>query len=391
MDSAAQVLAASRGIPLPPSGVISLGGVDRVDLAGVAVLLALKRRAAAEGKSLSFAEVPPNLDSLAALYGVVELLAPGPVARRLRSCDACRRDPRRRAPLRQCAGARRRGSAGRARRILRPAGTERRRQDDADLHPRGTHARRPRDGKRSRPRRHRRLSRRAATARRRAAGAGLRPVLHRARDARDPGRLFRHPRRRCLDRRDARTISTSPRRPMRTCARSRGHEAARAGRPGAGAQAAGHRAGRADRRGGRRAAAEPVGIHPQAQSRRSHDHPHHALPRRGRGALPAHRDAQGGQDRGARHHAEPAVDLRRADGAAHGGFAPGSPGGRAWYGRTIGTYLLSLSDYAELERLLAALRGRASRSRSSRCRRPISSRCSCASWRGRTEEPGAPR
>ena len=77
MDSAAQVLAASRGIPLPPSGVISLGGVNRVDSAGVAVLLALKRRAAAEGKSLRFAEVPPNLDSLAELYGVVELLAPG--------------------------------------------------------------------------------------------------------------------------------------------------------------------------------------------------------------------------------------------------------------------------------------------------------------------------
>ena len=77
MDSAAGVLAASREVPLPASGVISLDGVDRVDSAGVAVLLAWKRRAAMEGKSLSFAEVPPNLAALAELYGVAELLASG--------------------------------------------------------------------------------------------------------------------------------------------------------------------------------------------------------------------------------------------------------------------------------------------------------------------------
>jgi phospholipid transport system transporter-binding protein len=77
MDSAAEVLAASRELTLPASGVISLRGVDGVDSAGVAVLLAWKRRAAAEGRSLRFAEVPPNLLALARLYGVVELLAPG--------------------------------------------------------------------------------------------------------------------------------------------------------------------------------------------------------------------------------------------------------------------------------------------------------------------------
>ena len=69
MDSAAQVLAASRGIPLPPSGVISLGGVDRVDSAGVAVLLA--RSGARRGRQVAqLRGGPPNLDSLAALYGV---------------------------------------------------------------------------------------------------------------------------------------------------------------------------------------------------------------------------------------------------------------------------------------------------------------------------------
>ena len=76
MDSAARVLAASRHAALPSSGVIALGGVDRVDSAGVAVLLAWKRRAAAESRPLSFAEVPPSLAALAELYGVVGLLGP---------------------------------------------------------------------------------------------------------------------------------------------------------------------------------------------------------------------------------------------------------------------------------------------------------------------------
>ena len=77
MDNAAQVLSASLGAPLPAAGVISLAGVDRVDSAGVAVLLAWKRRAAAEGRALSFAEVPASLAALAQLYGVIELLQPG--------------------------------------------------------------------------------------------------------------------------------------------------------------------------------------------------------------------------------------------------------------------------------------------------------------------------
>ena len=48
-------------------------------------------------------------------------------------------------------------------------------------------------------------------------------------------------------------------------------------------------------------------LHPQAQSRRAHDHPDDALPRGGRGAVRAHRDAEGGRAGRARHQAEPAV------------------------------------------------------------------------------------
>lgn len=76
IDSAAELLAASREAPLPASGVVSLEGVESVDSAGVAVLLAWRRRAAGERKPLSFADVPPALAALAELYGVDNLLAP---------------------------------------------------------------------------------------------------------------------------------------------------------------------------------------------------------------------------------------------------------------------------------------------------------------------------
>jgi len=46
-----------------------------IDSAAVAVLLSLKRRAATEGKSVVFANLPPALAALAALYGVDALLA----------------------------------------------------------------------------------------------------------------------------------------------------------------------------------------------------------------------------------------------------------------------------------------------------------------------------
>ena len=79
MDSVATVLAASTETPLPASGVIDLERVEAVDSAGVALLLAWKRRAADDIKPLVFAHLPASLASLAQLYGVEELLAAEPV------------------------------------------------------------------------------------------------------------------------------------------------------------------------------------------------------------------------------------------------------------------------------------------------------------------------
>jgi len=75
MDTAASVLEASRAAGLPGTGIVSLASVDGVDSAAVAVLLAWRRRAEAEGRELSFIDVPANLSALAELYGVEELIS----------------------------------------------------------------------------------------------------------------------------------------------------------------------------------------------------------------------------------------------------------------------------------------------------------------------------
>ena len=74
-QNAGSVLEASRNLPLPTSGVVDCAALHPVDSAGVAVLLALKRRAAQQGKPLAFPNVTPSLHTLADLYGVEELLA----------------------------------------------------------------------------------------------------------------------------------------------------------------------------------------------------------------------------------------------------------------------------------------------------------------------------
>jgi phospholipid transport system transporter-binding protein len=74
VDSAGDVLSASQDVALPRTGEVALSDVRAVDSAGVAVLLSWRRRATAEGKTLSFVDVPASLKALAELYGVEELL-----------------------------------------------------------------------------------------------------------------------------------------------------------------------------------------------------------------------------------------------------------------------------------------------------------------------------
>ena len=72
--NAGPALAAARALPLPATGVVECGGVAAVDSAAVALLLAVKRRAAAQGVRLVFTGVPVALATLASLYDVEEML-----------------------------------------------------------------------------------------------------------------------------------------------------------------------------------------------------------------------------------------------------------------------------------------------------------------------------
>ena len=72
--NAGPALAAARALPLPATGVVACGGIGAVDSAAVALLLAVKRGAAAQGMPLAFTGVPAALATLASLYGVEEML-----------------------------------------------------------------------------------------------------------------------------------------------------------------------------------------------------------------------------------------------------------------------------------------------------------------------------
>jgi phospholipid transport system transporter-binding protein len=74
MDTVAAVLAASRAIALPQTGVVELAQVDRFDSAGLSLLLSWTRRAAVEGRPLRFGRAPESMRSLAELYGVEDML-----------------------------------------------------------------------------------------------------------------------------------------------------------------------------------------------------------------------------------------------------------------------------------------------------------------------------
>ena len=73
-ENAEAVLEAARTLALPSRGVADLAGLAHADSAALAVLLALKRRAAAEKTPIAFTSVPASLVSLARVYGVDALV-----------------------------------------------------------------------------------------------------------------------------------------------------------------------------------------------------------------------------------------------------------------------------------------------------------------------------
>lgn len=74
LENAADVLSASESLPLPDSGIVDFGGLMQADSAALAVMMALKRRAASERRSLILTGLPASLRSLAIVYGVEHYL-----------------------------------------------------------------------------------------------------------------------------------------------------------------------------------------------------------------------------------------------------------------------------------------------------------------------------
>jgi phospholipid transport system transporter-binding protein len=61
---------------LPDKLTIDFSAITEVDSSAVALLLEWRRLAAARGKSLAFVNLPANLEALAGLYGVTDLIQP---------------------------------------------------------------------------------------------------------------------------------------------------------------------------------------------------------------------------------------------------------------------------------------------------------------------------
>jgi len=76
MDDAARVLEDAEALPAPSRGIIDFRGLLQADSAALAVMIALKRRAVAEGRTLMLTSLPEGLKSLAIVYGVEKLLEP---------------------------------------------------------------------------------------------------------------------------------------------------------------------------------------------------------------------------------------------------------------------------------------------------------------------------
>jgi phospholipid transport system transporter-binding protein len=73
--NATAVFDACGELALPAAGRVDLAGLGEADSAALAVMLAIKRRAAREGARIAFASVPPGIARLARVYGVEDLLA----------------------------------------------------------------------------------------------------------------------------------------------------------------------------------------------------------------------------------------------------------------------------------------------------------------------------
>ncbi len=68
------LLTASAALPLTQSTTVNFAAVTDIDTSTISLILEWKRRAQRENQSIQFVNLPANLNSLSALYGVDELI-----------------------------------------------------------------------------------------------------------------------------------------------------------------------------------------------------------------------------------------------------------------------------------------------------------------------------
>ena len=74
VGNAKAILNASQGFAIASNTKIDFALVSDIDTTALSLILEWKRRAQSENQTLSFINLPANLSSLAALYGVSELI-----------------------------------------------------------------------------------------------------------------------------------------------------------------------------------------------------------------------------------------------------------------------------------------------------------------------------
>ena len=75
LESVVLLLAQGNGLFAEPQVTVDLAAVTEVDSSALSLLLEWRRDAARSGRAVRFDRLPANLQSLAQLYGVTELLA----------------------------------------------------------------------------------------------------------------------------------------------------------------------------------------------------------------------------------------------------------------------------------------------------------------------------
>ncbi len=75
LDNINALLKISKALMLADHTVVDFAKAAEVDTSAVSLILEWQRRAAVESKQISFVNLPKNLISLTALYGVADLIS----------------------------------------------------------------------------------------------------------------------------------------------------------------------------------------------------------------------------------------------------------------------------------------------------------------------------